>query len=182
DLRQRRRQRGANDDALAVGLRLHDRDALLDEVVERYVGEGELELARLDLRQVEQVVDQRQEMAAGGMNVLEIFAIALVADRAEALLHHDLGETDDGVERGAYLVADPCEKIGFGRRSPFGLALRLRKLGLRPFPPGDVAKGDAERVGAVADAPDGHEQIERIAVAMAGDNLAPAPKRAGSAV
>src|SRR5262245_32945216 len=121
-------------------------------------------------------------MAAGGMNVLEIFAVALVAHGAETLLHHHLGETDDGVERGANLMADPREKIGFGRRRALGLALRPGELGFRPLPAGDVAKGDAERVGAIAEASDGHEQMERGAVAGAADNLAPAPRRAGRAV
>ena len=61
-LRQPRRQRGADDDALAVGLRLHDRDALLGQVVERDAGEGQVELAGLDLGEIEQVVDQRDQV------------------------------------------------------------------------------------------------------------------------
>ena len=54
-------------------------------------------------------------MAARGMDVLEILPIALVADRAEALLHHHFGKSDDGVERGADLVADLGNEIGFRR-------------------------------------------------------------------
>ena len=47
DLRQACRQRGADDDALAVGLLLHDGDALLHQVVEVHAHESELELCRL---------------------------------------------------------------------------------------------------------------------------------------
>ena len=46
---------------------------------------------------------------------LHVLAVALVADRAELLLHHHLGEADDGVERRADLVADLGEEIGFRR-------------------------------------------------------------------
>ena len=83
--RQRLRQRGADDDALAVGLRLHDRDRLLRQVVEVDALEAQLQLAGLDLGQIEQIVEQRDQMRAGSVDVLEIVAIALVADRAEAL-------------------------------------------------------------------------------------------------
>jgi len=50
-------------------------------------------------------------MAAGGVNVLQVLFVALVADRAEALLHHHLGEADDGVEGRADFVADLGELI-----------------------------------------------------------------------
>src|ERR1700675_341524 len=85
DERQVRRQRGADDDTRAVGLRLHDADALLGEVVEIDVGEGEIDLAGLDLGKIEEIVEHRHQMRPGAVNVFQIFAIALVADRREAL-------------------------------------------------------------------------------------------------
>ena len=106
DLRHPGRERGANDDARAACLRLHDADALLRQLVEADIGECEIELAGLDLGKIEQVVQQRDKVHAGGVDVLEIFAVALVADRAEALRHHHLGETGDGVEWRANLVTD----------------------------------------------------------------------------
>jgi len=57
DLRQHMRQRGADDDAFAGGLRLHHRDATLDHVVEVLVGEGEVEPAGLDPAEIGEVVD-----------------------------------------------------------------------------------------------------------------------------
>ncbi len=55
--RQQRRQRRPDDDAFAIGLRLHHRDALLDEIVEVLVGKGEVEPAGFDPRQIQQIVD-----------------------------------------------------------------------------------------------------------------------------
>ena len=45
----------------------------------------------------------------------EILPVALVADRAELFLRHDLGKADDGVERRSDLVADLGEEVGLGR-------------------------------------------------------------------
>jgi hypothetical protein len=81
-------ERRADDDPLAVRLRLHQRHALLDDRVHRHRLERQLEFARLDLRQVEKVVDQAHQMRAGDVDVAQIAAVAVVADRPEALLHH----------------------------------------------------------------------------------------------
>jgi hypothetical protein len=86
-------KRGADDDARMACLRLHDADALLRQLVEADIGEVELELAGLDLGKIEQVVQERDQVHTGGVDVLEIFAVALVADRTEALRHDHLGES-----------------------------------------------------------------------------------------
>ena len=83
------------------------------------------QLARLDLREIEQVVDEADQVPAGVMDVAEIFAVALVADRAEALLDHHFREADDGVQRRADFVADLGEEVGLLRARLLGLA-RLR--------------------------------------------------------
>jgi len=54
---QPRRQRGADYDARAARLRLHDADALLRDLVEADLHEGEVKLAGLDLGKVEEVVE-----------------------------------------------------------------------------------------------------------------------------
>ena len=115
-------------------------------------GEGEVELAGLDLGKVEQVVEQRDQMRSGDVDVLEIVAVALVADRAEVLGHDHLGETGDGVERRADLVADLGEEIRlFGCRL-VRLALGRPQLflglvqGLKPgLEFADLALGGIER-------------------------------------
>src|SRR5262245_13125047 len=45
------------------------------------------------------------------MDVLDISAVTRIADGAEALLKHELGEAENRVERRAHLVADLGEKI-----------------------------------------------------------------------
>src|SRR5712692_4438844 len=121
-------------------------------------------------------------MAARGMDVLEIFAVALVADGTEPFLHHDLGETDNGIERGADLVADLREKVGLGGGGLFRLALGRNELLLRLLPLGDIAKDHAELICPLADPPDGHEQRDQAALPDAADNLAPAIEQARNAV
>ncbi len=68
----------------------------MHDLVQRHGGEIERELARLDPRYVEKVVDKIDDMLAGGADVAQVLAIALVLDRAEALLDHRLGMPDDG--------------------------------------------------------------------------------------
>ena len=54
----------------------HHDDAALECLTEREVGELELDLSGLDLRQVEHVVDQRQQMVAGREDVFEVLLAA----------------------------------------------------------------------------------------------------------
>src|SRR5208282_5965594 len=75
DLRHPGGEGRANDDARAARLRLHDADALLRQLVEADIGECEVELTSLDLGKIEQVVQQRDKVHAGAVDVLEIFAV-----------------------------------------------------------------------------------------------------------
>jgi hypothetical protein len=52
----------------------------------------------LDLRQIENVVDEGQEMGARGVDVLEILLLLLV-EVTEHAIRQDFGEADDGVQR-----------------------------------------------------------------------------------
>src|ERR1700741_4126980 len=69
-------------------------------------------------------------MQAGGMDVFEIFAVALVADRAEALAHDHFRETRDGIERRADLVTDLGDELRFCSRGSLRFARRGPHLGL----------------------------------------------------
>ncbi len=64
----------------------------------------------LDLRQIEDVVDQREQVAPGLVDVLEIVGLLLV-HLAEHALDQHLGETDDRVERRAQLVRHVGEEL-----------------------------------------------------------------------
>ena len=52
---------------------------MLHQRVQVHAREHEIELAGLDLGEVEQIVDERDKVLAGGVNVPEVLAIALVA-------------------------------------------------------------------------------------------------------
>ncbi len=71
-------------------------------------------LARFNLREIENVVDDAQEMMCAGLNVADIASIALGSKRAEHLARHGFRETNNRVHRGAEFVAHIGQEIGFG--------------------------------------------------------------------
>ena len=71
----------------------------------------ELEPSGLDLRHVEHVVDDVEQVFAAAVNVAAVLDILVGAERAEHSRFHDLGETDDGIQRRAQLVAHVGEKL-----------------------------------------------------------------------
>ncbi len=71
-------------------------------------------------------------------DVTDIFAILRAAERAEELLAHDLREADDGVERGAQLVADIGEEVRFRAAGDLGRLLRGEQRLLAGLQIGDV--------------------------------------------
>jgi len=77
-------------------------------------------------RQVEQLIDQRQQVLTAGMDVADVFAVARVAERAVGFALDQVGEPDDGVERRTQLMAD--------RTQEFDLAV----VRLRGFAPGEL--------------------------------------------
>ncbi len=94
---------------LASGCRLLTQE--LDELRQIDRGEVELELAGLDLGDVEEVVEQAERIEPTLMDVLDIAPVACVADGTEPFLQHQLGEAEDRIERRADLVADLGEEI-----------------------------------------------------------------------
>ena len=110
-------------------------------------GRLEVELARLDLGEVENVVDDRQQRfgrVAGRLEVLPLLARQLGVE-------HQIGHAEDGVHRRADFVAHVGEEGALGVAGGFG--------GLHRLPQGDfhlLALGDVD-----ADAEDG-----RLAVVL----------------
>ena len=81
-------------------------------------------------------------MVAAFVNVLDIFHILIRAQRAEILIPHDVGKAENGVQRGAQLMAHGGEEFRFGLVGDLGLVLRRDKLVL-DFPlGGGVAQHD----------------------------------------
>ncbi len=94
---------------------------------------GKLHPPGLDLGEVEDVVDQLQEVLAAGVDVLQAL-VPLVLGELHQVVLEDLAEAQDGVERGAQLVAH----VG-------------QELALQPGDLGDVGVGDLQLAGAVGD-------------------------------
>ena len=129
--------RPGRDDAHGIG----------QQRVELEILEIEADAASLDLRHVEDVVDDVEQILPAAADVAAILAVFLGAERAEHARLHDLGETDDGVERRAQLVAHIGEEFRLGLvgflgaglldgvvLGEFGQSLLRRTRGRRPLP------------------------------------------------
>ena len=141
-------------DAVTGGPLPHHGDAVLEHRGQGEGGELELHLAGLDLREVEGVVDEQEQMAPGGDDVAEVLGL-LVVERPEHLLQQDLGESDDGVERSPELVAHVGQKVGLGPTGRLQFAVEPPKLIVHPIEVGGegsqlVAVGDVHPPGEVA--------------------------------
>ena len=71
---------------------------------------AQLHLAGLDLRQIEDVVNQLEQMIAGGVNVLEEF-VQPRRNRLARVLEQHARKSDDRIERRAQLVRHVREKL-----------------------------------------------------------------------
>ena len=86
---------------------------------------GQFQLALFDLGDVENLVDQAQQMFAAEMDVVDVFPITFVFDRAHDLCLHGLGKTDDGVQRcvrSSWLMLDMKRDFAWLACSSFRLA------------------------------------------------------------
>ena len=129
----------------------------------------------------EQVVDDGDHAFAGSADVLHVFDVALVAERAEPLADHHLGKADDGVERRADLVADPRQHVGLGAGGAIGQPPRLLQFafalpGLR-----QIAKHGEEIRTVGTRSSHRHRQRDQAAAAHAAEHLAAMIEQAGDA-
>src|SRR5207249_3425615 len=85
-------------DALVGGKRPQDVANLADGIGWMQRHGLELHLARLDLREVEDVVDELEEVAPAREDVAQVFLL-LARDGPDLLVVQELGEADDAVER-----------------------------------------------------------------------------------
>ncbi|MOA39809.1 hypothetical protein D3C78_1616170 [compost metagenome] len=86
-------------------LAAHQADGVVAQAVQGHGLIVQGQLAGLDLGHVEDVVDQAEQVLARLVDVGGVTLVATVAQGAEHLAGHDLGEAVDGVQRGAQLVA-----------------------------------------------------------------------------
>ena len=81
---------------------------------QRHLALGKFGVAGFDLREIEDVVDDGEEMAARFVNIDRVFAVAVHRVRAERLLRDHIREAQDRVERRAEFVAHIGEEFRFG--------------------------------------------------------------------
>ena len=82
----------------------------------------------LDLSHVQQVVDQRQQMGARGMDVAGIIAVTLRTDRAETFLGDDFRKAQDRVQWRAQFMAHIGQEGGLGGVGGFRLEALAQRL------------------------------------------------------
>ena len=99
----------------------------------------DLEIAALDLRHVENAVDDRQQVMAGLADQRRIFMPALLVEPHHLLVGEHLGEPDDRVERRAQLVAHGREEAALGGIRAHGFLARVFQRPLLAFALGHVA-------------------------------------------
>jgi hypothetical protein len=143
--RHLRGDEGRDLDALALGFGRKELDHALDHGPDVEGLGQEVDPAGLDLREVEDLVDEREERLPRGLHGADIGRL-LGSGRG---VEEEPGHAEDAVQRRAELVADGREEARFrlARRLGLGAGLVQGALGSDPF--GDVAAG-AHAVGADA--------------------------------
>ena len=108
---------------LGVQLRQHERLDAEQDVVHRHARDGELHAPGFELREVQHVVDEPEQMPLAALDALEVLAL-LGGDRAAHAHLEQLRVAADGVERRAQLVAHHREELALGAVGRFRLAAR----------------------------------------------------------
>ena len=124
---------------LLVELRLHQVAHVLQQLAQVDLLAVHLELACLDLRQIKDVVDQLLQIVAGLVDHPRL--LLLLALQAGLFGRQQLGQQQDGIERGAQLVADVGQKLGLVAVALFQLAgVRAQVAGLRGMSARELAQ------------------------------------------
>ena len=135
---------GGDLDALALRFRGQELDDALDEGVQIERRGDDVDAPGLDLGEVEDLVDERQEGLAGGLDGVRVGGL-LGAERG---VEDEVRHAEDAVQRRAELVADRRQEARFRLAGRFRLAARLLEGPLRHDPVGDLAAEAQDRGGA----------------------------------
>ena len=100
----------AEGDAVCGGPFADEREGVLEGVGDPEGGRLEGHLAGFDLRQVEHLVQQLEQVPTGVPDVADVLVLAIV-ELAEHPVQQHLREADDRVERGAQLVGHAGEEL-----------------------------------------------------------------------
>ena len=121
ELRQPGRHGRVEGEALLPGPGGDRRDDPCEHLAGREGGGADAELAGFDAGAVEDVVHQAHQAAGGGLDLFEVVPLTRSRPGVEA----ELGEPQDGVQRGADLVADVGQEARLGLGGLLGEALGL---------------------------------------------------------
>ena len=135
----------------------HHRLGAAQHRAQREVGALEGQLARLDLRQVEDVVDHLRQVLRGVVDLVEPVGLR----RARVVAPQQVRQADHRIHRRADLVAHVGQEGALGACGRLGLVARLDQLGVELLEP---------RLGPLdlADVGDQHEEAVHGAVARVG--------------
>ena len=145
---------------LGRGLLAHQVADILQHLVEIEVDVLDRQFAGLDLREIENVVDDAEQVLAGALDLLHVVALA----RREVGLQREMGEADDGVHRRPDLVAHIGEEDALGLACLERRRGRFLQLGLRPL------GFELGRLAGVDIAPRA-DHLDRVAVTVADEML-----------
>src|SRR6516225_8692304 len=123
----------------------------LGDVLNAVIGEFEHELTGFDLGQIEHVIDKSEQVLAVGLKAFE-YAKHLLRWLAVSAVRHQFGVTENGVERGAQLVAHIGEEL----RLVLARLFKLPTLVLNFIEQSHVLDGYARLVG------EGRHQIDLL--------------------
>ena len=76
---------------------------------------------------IQNVIDQRQQMRAAGMDVVQIFLVARRAQRPAGLAQHGFGKAQHGIQRRAQFMAHRGQEGGLGFAGCLGRFQRRRR-------------------------------------------------------
>ncbi len=115
---------GRDTQAFAFGTLGHQRGNRLDDITQIQVDGFEFELTRLDLGEIQYVVDDSQQMARGAERGIDMLVLLLL----QFCFPQHLQNGKNAVQRRSDLVADGGEKLGFRHVGNLGLIARHRQL------------------------------------------------------
>ncbi len=130
-------------------LERHRRHGFIEMIAEIEINAIELEATGLDLGEIENVVDEREQIVGRGANHFQVFAL-LDGKRG---VERELGHADDAVHGSANLMAHIGQKGALGPIGRLGGFLGRLKLFLESPPLGHIARNAASA----------HDRASRIA-------------------
>ena len=107
---------------------------MVEHGIELELGLLDAQLARLDLGEVEDVVDHAQQMLARGLDLAQVVLLAW----QQPGLERQQGQAVDRIERGADLMAHVGQELALGQAGGLGVVLGLKQLSLVLTRSGDI--------------------------------------------